>query len=152
MPFKKNPFFIMRVMYSTVTLGGCSGNLNVLLNDINRNFDGSSEFRMRLDGNRSILRVIASILNEMTGPLNLLGAWGKESTSGGTWNSQESSVRAGTLRVKVLMAVWVIGDIDEIEIIRKRLGAYLCEFFFFRLASYSHAVPSCSRPPPHEWQ
>jgi hypothetical protein len=81
MPFKKNPVFIMRVMYSTVTLGGCSGNLNVLLNDINRNFDESSEFRMRLDGNFSILRVIASILNEMTGPLNLLGAKGKESTS-----------------------------------------------------------------------
>ena len=59
----------MRIMYSTVTLGGCSGNLNVLLNDISRNFEGSSEFMMRLDGNRSILRVIASILNEMTGPL-----------------------------------------------------------------------------------
>ena len=100
----------MRVMYSTVTLGGCSGNLNVLLNDINRNFEGSSEFRMRLDGNRSILRVMASILNEMTGPLNVLRVPGKESTSWGTWNSQDSSVRAGTPRVKVLMAVWVIGD------------------------------------------
>ena len=71
----------MRVMYSTVTLGGCSGNLNVRLNDINRNLDGSSEFRMRLDGNRSILRVMASILNEMTGPLNMLGAGEKKSTS-----------------------------------------------------------------------
>lgn len=71
----------MRVMYSTVTLGGCSGNLNVLLNDISRNFDGSSKFRMRLDGNRSILRVIASILNEMTGPLIWLEVGGKERTS-----------------------------------------------------------------------
>ena len=92
-------------MYSTVTLGGCSGNLNVLLNDISINFEGSSEFRMRLDGNRSILRVIASMLNEMTGPLTLLEVEGKESTSGGTWNSQDSSSRAGTLRVKALMAI-----------------------------------------------
>ena len=86
-------------MYSTVTLGGCSGNLNVRLNDINRNFEGSSEFKMRLDGNRSILKVIASTLNEMTGPFNLLGDGGKESTSWGTWNTQDSSVIAGTPRV-----------------------------------------------------
>jgi hypothetical protein len=102
---RKKPFFIMRVIYSTVTLGGCSGNLNVLLNDIRRNFEGSSEFRMRLDGNPSILRVIASILNEITGPLILLGVRGKESISGGTWKFQDSSSRAGILRVMALMAV-----------------------------------------------
>ena len=39
-------------------------------------------------------------------------------------------MRAGTLRVKVFMAVWIIADIDGMEIIRKSLGAYLCELYF----------------------
>ena len=134
----------MRVMYSTVTLGGCSGNLNVLLNDINRNFEGSSEFRMRLDGNRSILRVIASMLNEMTGPLILLGDGRKESTSWGTWNSQESSVIAGTLRVKVFMGVWVIVEEERYRWDCDYKGSVWAPIYVkiaIRLASYSHAVP-----------
>lgn len=133
----------MRVMYSTVTLGGCSGNLNVLLNDINRNFEGSSEFRMRLDGNLSILRVIASILNEMTGPLNLLGVVGKESTSWGTWNSQDSSVRAGTARVKVFMEVRVIGDEERYQWdwdYKGSVWALICVNFF----STNFLFPCCS--------
>ena len=68
-----------------------------LLNDISINLEGSSEFRMRLNRNRSILRVIASMLNaKITGPLTLLEVGGEESTSGGTWNSQDSSSRANS--------------------------------------------------------
>ena len=134
----------MRVMYSTVTFGGCSGNLNVLLNDINRNFEGSSEFRMRLDGNRSIFRVIASMLNEMTGPLNLLGVGGKESASWGTWKSQESSVRAGTARVKVFMAVWVLGEEESYRWDWDYKGSFrapICVKFLF---STGFLFPYCS--------